>query len=1153
MNKNLPIIIIFLFGTLFLKEFGNLCYAGNAEPTKEQAAKWIKSQPVQFLENKGQMTDMNHKPVPQVLFKAEANGMNLYITETGLTYVFIKAEPRKNLAGFDLQASMMPMNGMNQQREEKQKVSWNRIDMTLKGATIKKENILKEGASKDFKQYFLGHCPDGIFDVHSYQKITIKDIYPNIDWVFYNSTEKGFKYDFIVHPSASAYQIEMVYASLNPLNIDEDGNLKIKTELGMLTENAPVSFLGGKEIHSAFTKTLNKKNDVGGYDAHIKFLIDREYDKNFQDDLVIDPQLVWATVFGGTQLDYSESILSDSNGNIFIVGETFSTDFPVQDIGSFFKGINDGFSSELSISKFGFLDNLIWSTYYGGSGDEYSPSACLDHDGSIFITASTASTDLPLQDAGTFFQDEHALGGYSFEDLAILKFDNFGNRIFVTYYGGTDDDFSFSSFIDKDGNFFVTGYTYSHDFPLQDNGGYYQGSIGGLLYTDIFILKFDNSGNRLWATFYGGANSDYGSAIKLDEFGNIFLVGSTQSSNFLTQDIGAYYQNVFTGSSDAFIIKFDNLGNLIWSTLYGGNEYDVASLLSIDSFNNIFVIGETQSADLPTQDAGTFFQEFYVGEDRDAFILKFDNLGNRLWATYFGGSYDEFANVADISAVDKCGNLFFALSSKSNDLSTQVAADGGYIDSTFNGINNYLYHTFLSKFSNEGILEWGTYVGGDGFETAESLALDINENIYIASQCFFANDTTYPMTDPGNGAYYDGSFNGSLTTLLDGFIQKFKTYPLRTSTSNANCSCSGVASIISNNNCQLAYNYLWSDGQITQTAINLCPGIYSVIVSDSINVIFMDTITIAQDTLFAEITTAKDIYCNNDSIVFSSNISYASLPISYLWSTSPSDTLSSFTSILNESDSIYLTVIDQNNCQAKDSIFVAVVPQQNISSTIDTCICFGESINLSASGAPTYVWSTTDTTQNITVSPETITTYYVFFDDGVCDITIDSTIVCVNPNPSLVASEDTSMAFNSSVMLEAIGDGTFYWTPENSLSCNTCATPIASPLANTLYIVTASNEFGCISKDSVQVELYYYQIIIPNIITPNGDGLNDKFQIVGLPQNASIAILNRWGDELYTSKSYQNNWNTSTDGVYYYVLNMPDGKNYNGSFQVNGN
>ncbi len=158
---------------------------------KEKVKNWFNGQAVRFLENKGQMADVSGRPIDFVLFEAQTQGVDLFITEKGLTYVFLEKEEENDEEKRD--ALLIG-------KEENEKIKWSRIDMELRGAEIKQENVIKEGASDNFKTYFKGHCPNGISDVYSYSKVTIKNIYPFIDWVFYNSNEKGFKYDFVVVP-----------------------------------------------------------------------------------------------------------------------------------------------------------------------------------------------------------------------------------------------------------------------------------------------------------------------------------------------------------------------------------------------------------------------------------------------------------------------------------------------------------------------------------------------------------------------------------------------------------------------------------------------------------------------------------------------------------------------------------------------------------------------------------------------------------------------------------------------------------------------------------------------------------------------------------------------------------------------------------------
>jgi gliding motility-associated-like protein len=350
------------------------------------------------------------------------------------------------------------------------------------------------------------------------------------------------------------------------------------------------------------------------------------------------------------------------------------------------------------------------------------------------------------------------------------------------------------------------------------------------------------------------------------------------------------------------------------------------------------------------------------------------------------------------------------------------------------------------------------------------------------------------------------------------------------------------------------YSYLWlPGGSVNDSLFNLSTGIYTVSITDSSCNIVTDSITITEPNL---LTVA--VFAENDTVCLGNNIGLiatsngGTLPYSYLWSTNIADTLSSVIADLNLSQFVEVSISDMNNCAAFDSIFITIQNPPLLVSTSDTCICFGDTALISASGVPSYFWNTGDSTATIIASPIVTTAFIVSYTDGICSVS-DTTIVCVNPIPFVTASDDTSMAYNASVILNAFGDSPFYWSPSNSLSCNNCSSTIATPDISTTYTVAVTNAFGCSAQDTVNVEVYFYVITIPNIITPNNDAMNDVFEIVGLPQNSIISIFNRWGNELLNSNNYQNNWATTTDGVYYYILNTPDGKFYNGAFQVNGN
>jgi hypothetical protein len=207
--------------------------------------------------------------------------------------------------------------------------------------------------------------------------------------------------------------------------------------------------------------------------------------------------------------------------------------------------------------------------------------------------------------------------------------------VWATYYGGSHYEGYFyykhiSISTDANGNVFVVGWTGSTDFPTLNPGGgaYYQPACGGCspYYGDAFILKFNNNGIRLWATYYGGIHGDWATSISTDANENVFVVGGTVSYNFPTQDPGggAYYQPNYAGEYDVFILKFNNSGVRLWATYYGGSGSDEATSISTDANGNVFVVGYTYSTEFPTYDpgGGVYYQPNNAGI-QDAFILKF--------------------------------------------------------------------------------------------------------------------------------------------------------------------------------------------------------------------------------------------------------------------------------------------------------------------------------------------------------------------------------------------------------------------------------------------------------------------------------------------------------------------------------------------------
>ena len=293
--------------------------------------------------------------------------------------------------------------------------------------------------------------------------------------------------------------------------------------------------------------------------------------------------------------------------------------------------------------------------------------------------------------------------------------------VWATYYGGSYEDVASSVSTDANGNVFVVGWTISTNFPTYDPGGgaYFDGTCGtdgncnddgSAYYGDAFILKFSNSGVRLWATYYGGSSYDYANSISTDANGNVFVVGRTYSTDFPTLNPGggAYYQGTCGGCfayPDAFIIKFNNNGVRLWATYYGGSSYDYANSISTDANGNVFVVGSTSSTNFPTLNpgGGAYYQASIAGSF-NAFILEFNNNGMRLWATYYGSDDNQAYSIS----TDANGNIFVAGGTHSFTLLNLNSGRSAYFDRTCktdgncndNGIHFEDWDPFISKFAD---------------------------------------------------------------------------------------------------------------------------------------------------------------------------------------------------------------------------------------------------------------------------------------------------------------------------------------------------------------------------------------------------------------------------------------------------------------------
>ncbi len=351
--------------------------------------------------------------------------------------------------------------------------------------------------------------------------------------------------------------------------------------------------------------------------------------------------MVYSTYLGGVVYSRGSAIAVDGSGNSYIVGTTCSFNFPVTP-GAFqenFGGssgceIGDAFVTKLSSTG----STLVYSSYLGGSGGDSANGIAVDNGGNAYVTGATSSSDFPTT-LGAFQTVCNGGSGCSNSgDGFVSKVNLSGSAlVYSTYLGGSGFDGASSIAVDSEGNAYVTGSTFSSDFPTMNP---LQATIRGS-YT-AFVTKINALGSALiYSTYLGGSGGDSGAGMAVDGSGNSYVVGNTGSPDFPTTP-GAF-QTICNGggqcnvsSGDAFVSKISPDGSLfVWSTYLGGSSAEQASGVAIDSQGYVYVAGFTSSYNFPLVSPS---QKKFAGGGWDAFVTRFSPSGTALFSsTYLGG------------------------------------------------------------------------------------------------------------------------------------------------------------------------------------------------------------------------------------------------------------------------------------------------------------------------------------------------------------------------------------------------------------------------------------------------------------------------------------------------------------------------------------
>jgi hypothetical protein len=567
--------------------------------------------------------------------------------------------------------------------------------------------------------YFIGHDPTRWrTNIHTYAKVKYEGVYPGIDMVYYG-TQGQLEYDFVVAPGANPQDILLDFEGAEKLDVDAQGDLVLHAAGNQLRQHRPRMYqeIDGKRIEIAGGfKIFNPPSAIRHPPSVAGFQVG-PYDP--ARPLFIDPVLTYASYLGGSGRDVGYSVAVDSEGNIYVAGETFSSNFPTHDpIQPSFGGVvTDAFVAKLNPTG----SALIYSTFLGGSpGGDIATSIAVDAAGNAYVTGTAASSNFPTTEATRPF-------GGGLGDAFVAKLSPTGSAlVYSTFLGGAGNDFGTGVAVDASGHAFVIGHTASRNFP-QTNG--FQSGFGGGL-EDGFVAKLNPTGSGLvYSTFLGGGGDDFATGIAVDTSGNVHVTGFTHSMNFPT---ASPLQPARASPPDAFVLKLNAAGSeLVYSTYFGGSGIDVGLGIAVDAAGNAHVTGSTMSTDFSITNA---LQPTYRGGG-DAFVAKFDPTGSALiYSTFLGGSNADAGNGV---AVNARGDVYVIGETGSTDFPIANA-----LQPALNGSLD----VFVVKLDASGsTLMYSTYLGGSFNDIGRGIAVDTSGKAYITGE---TASTTFPMANP---------------------------------------------------------------------------------------------------------------------------------------------------------------------------------------------------------------------------------------------------------------------------------------------------------------------------------------------------------------------------------------------------------------------
>lgn len=1056
--------------------------------------------------------------------------------------------------------------------------------------------IIPTKPTQEHISYIIGNDPKKWkSDIGAYTNLLYKDLYQGIDLQVYSESGQ-MKYDLIVHPGSNPDKIQFVYGGVTGLSLKK-GNLHVQTSVGETIELMPFAY----QYIDNQRKSVNVQYQLKG--NQVSFKVSGKYDNQYP--LVIDPTIVFATLSGSRADNWGFTATYDAQGNFYGGGIVFDVGYPVS-AGAYDNSFN-GKGWDMGITKFNAQGSrIIYSTYIGGAGEDQPHSLFVDGQGNLVISGRSNSGNYPttatvgpqggydivvtkLNANGSALIGSLRIGGTANDGANITAGKGSGIDVLLRNYG---DDARSEVVVDGGGNIYVASSTQSSNFPA--TAGSFQPTYGGGR-QDGVVLKIDPTCNNLiWGSFIGGSAEDAAYVLAINGGNSVYVAGGTASGNFPTR-AGAVYPGYRGGACDGYISHISADGSTILQSTFLGSDNGRADQvygIQLDRDGDVYVMGTTEGTWPVLQPAGT--ATFY-NDNSKQFITKLrPDLSALIYSTTFGttNSMPSLSPVAFL--VDRCKNVY--VSGWGGSLNFRAEMDPGTrglrvtADARKRTTDGSDFYFFVMKRDATDIL-YGSFYGGDGlYEHVDggTSRFDRNGVIYqaICAACPVANRRLRFPTTPGayNTGIPDGCNLGSLKIAfnLDGVRAGFTTQERK-----RNYCVPSTITFIDTTGIP-AQSWIWNfgDGQpdVTNTSTSMTHT-YNAIGDYRVRLVKFDPgscnvydtayldIRIRADQATVGFTETRLPPCTALKYEFdNTSVAPPGKPFtnkSFVWDFGDNTPLVTTDDATQQhtyaSEGIYnvkLSLVDTNYCNAPEVITHQLRVAANVVAAFaapdSACAPYMAHFDNISKGGVTFQWDFGDGNTSTDIYPDHLYTQpgryvvrLVANDPNTCNFTDDtSRVITILPPPVAAYSfqpnkpqENTPTTFTN----ESTG-ATHYWWDFGDGETSTEVNPSHQYVKTGTYDVclVATTQFGCQDTVCQTVSAIVNPLYdVPTAFSPNGDGINDRWEIKGFGViKYDMKVFNRWGQLMFHSTSQKLGWDGRFNGAiqpmdaYAFVLNL---------------